>query len=321
MEGKSIYIPSAQIFLDSRKKRKCAYISHAHGDHIAPHEKILCTPETADLLRLRLRYPQCLRIPYFQKTVWNDATLTLYPAGHILGSAQIYIEAQNQSLLYSGDFKLKPSRTVKNFTPVQADVLIMETTYGIPKYSFPPRKDIEEELVTLVKSKLNGNIIPVVFAYSLGKGQEALSILTGAGFSVAVDRTILRYCKVYEKYGIQFGPYEKLDKNNIRGKVVLCSIHQRRELRLDQFGSIFTIFLSGWGVDKRAVQKFRVDTVLPFSDHADYNELIEYVQHVKPTQVYCTHGFEEFIHVLREMGISTEFIRVIGQPVSGPFQD
>jgi Cft2 family RNA processing exonuclease len=238
-----------------------------------------------------------------------------------LGSAQIHIEAQNRTLLYSGDFKLKPSRTVKNFVPVSADILIMETTYGEPKYTFPPREDVEDELVTLVQSKLDKNIVPVVYAYSLGKGQEALAILTAAGFSVAVDRTILRYCKVYEKYGVQFGSYERFDKTDVQGKVVLCSIHQRRELRLEHLGKIFTIFLSGWGIDKRALQKFRVDAILPFSDHADYNELIEYVKHVNPDHVYCTHGFEGFTHILREMGISSEYIRTNGQSVSGPFRE
>jgi Cft2 family RNA processing exonuclease len=258
-DGKSIYIPAADLYLDSRKKTINGYVSHAHGDHIAKHELTLCTPETADLLKLRIQNPRCITIPYFQKTMWKDTYITLFPAGHILGSAQIFIESGGSSLLYTGDFKTSKSFTVQPFVPVSADVVIMETTFGKPKFCFPPRDETEKKLVTIVGDKLKHNIIPVVFAYSLGKSQEALHILSHAGFSVAVDRSIIRYCRIYEKYGMRFGEYEKLDKENVQGKVVLLSAHKRSVFNLSRFGRTYTIYLSGWGMEEAARQRFRVD--------------------------------------------------------------
>jgi Cft2 family RNA processing exonuclease len=154
----------------------------------------------------------------------------------------------------------------------------------------------------LLKKNLTEEITPVVFAYSLGKGQEALHLLGNSGLPVAVHDTILGFARIYEKHGINFGKFEKFRRSEWRGKVLLMPTQARYEKYFTRMENKYTIYLSGWGIDNQAASRFRVDRVLPYSDHADFRELIEFVRQVNPRVVYCTHGFEEFITTLRENG-------------------
>ena len=301
-QNESIYLPAVDLFLDARKKQSFGYISHAHGDHIARHAKILCTPETARILSLRLKKPHYTTIPFFRKSKLNGNAITLLPAGHILGSSQIYYETSEGSLLYTGDFRTKPSRTAESLTYQSCDVLIMETTFGSPRFRFPPRKEVEEELLALIRQKLSRGTTPVVFVYPLGKAQEALHLLCHANLPVAVDYSILRYVYAYEKLGVKFGNYEKFKHNDYRDKVILLPIMARKNKYVEQIVDKYTIFLSGWGMDINAPKRFGVDIVLPFSDHADFDELLNFVDRVHPQKVYCTHGIDAFVAILKEKG-------------------
>jgi Cft2 family RNA processing exonuclease len=298
----SIYLPGADLFLDARKKQEFGFISHAHGDHIARHSKILCTPETSRILSLRLRKPSYQTLPFFRKTKINGNSITLLPAGHILGSSQIYYETHEGSLLYTGDFRTKSSRTAESLTYQTCDVLIMETTFGSPRFRFPPRKEVEEELLTLIRQKLSRGTTPIVYAYPLGKAQEALHLLCHAKLPVAVDYSILRYVYVYEKLGVKFGNYERFKHSEYRAKVLLLPVMARKNKYLERIVDKYTIFLSGWGMDNDAAKRFGVDVVLPYSDHADYDELLSFVDRVHPKKIYCTHGIDAFVAILKEKG-------------------
>ena len=308
LKNGSIYIPLLDLYLDSRKKQSAGFISHAHGDHIARHKHIICTPETARILSLRLKNPTCEILPFFRKKKINNGAITLFPAGHILGSAQFYFESPEGSLLYSGDFRTRPSRTVESFKYHSCDVLIMETTFGNPKYVFPASKELEKELLALLKEKLKEGITPVVFVYPLGKAQEVLHFLGHAHIPVAVHYSILRYVYTYEKLGLKFGSYERFKKSEIRDKVLLFPVTFRNNRYVDTLKDKYTIYLSGWGMDNYAPYHFDVDKVLPYSDHADYEELLTFVDRVKPNVVYCTHGFDGFVDILRDRGYKSKLL-------------
>jgi len=305
---RSIFLPGIELFLDATKRKPFGYISHAHGDHIARHKKIICTPETARILDVRLKKPDTISIPFFRKKKFSSSSITLLPAGHILGSAQLYYESAEGTLIYSGDFRSRPSRTAESISYQSCDVLIMETTFGSSLFHFPPRKEVEEKLLALIRQKLNSGVTPVVFAYPLGKAQEALHLLSHANLPVAVDYSILRYVYVYERLGIKFGKYEKFRRSEFRDKVLLLPALFRKNRYMDTIPDKFTIFLSGWGMDPAAVKRFGVDVVLPYSDHADFDELITYVDRVNPARIYCTHGISDFVAVLKEKGYQTKLL-------------
>jgi Cft2 family RNA processing exonuclease len=306
IDGKSIFIPAAQLHLDASSKKSFGFISHAHSDHIAKHQKILCTDKTAQLLDLRLKKPNCLTLPFYESRKIDAVEITLLPAGHILGSAQVLIKTTHGSLLYTGDLRTKASRTVEKYDSQKCDTLIMESTFGLPHYCFPPRKELEEILVATVREKLNLGITPIVFAYSLGKGQEVLHLLGNSGLPVAVDYTILRYAKIYEKFDIDFGSYQLFKRSQFRDRVLLLPTSYCRNRYVESIEKKYTIYLSGWGMDDSAPYRLGVDEVLPYSDHADFNELIEYVSQVKPDEVFCTHGFDQFVTVLRNNGFNAK---------------
>ncbi len=304
----SIYIPNLDLYLDSQKKRANGFISHGHADHIARHQRIICTPETARILSLRLKNPNCETLPFFRKKKMSDGAITLYPAGHILGSAQFYYESSMGSMLYTGDFRTRSARTAEAFKYQLCDVLIMETSFGNPKYIFPPRKDIEKELLMILGNKLKEGVTPVVFAYPLGKAQEVLHLLGHSNLPVAVHYSILRYVYAYEKLGIKFGTYEKFKKSDYKEKVLLLPAMFRTNRYMESIRDKYTIYLSGWGMDNYAPFHFGVDKVLPYSDHADFEELLTFVDRVKPQIIYCTHGFNGFVDILRDRGYKSKLL-------------
>ncbi len=306
---RDILIDHLNLWLDSTRVKEFGFISHGHADHIARHRKIICSQPTADFIKIRLKNPQYQDLKYNESFEIDDTKITLHPAGHILGSSQIKIETNNISLLYTGDFRISPAKTVESFQFVETDLLIMETTFGLPHYKFPSRESMESELLELCYTALKAGKTPIVFAYTLGKGQEALKIISDAGLPVAVDYSILRFVPIYQKYGIAFQKFSKFNKSNLAGKINILPVNARYRKDFRNSNNIFSIYLSGWGIDKNAQYRMGVDKVLPLSDHADYEELIQLVETVKPQKVYCTHGFEQFVDTLNSAGYKAELLK------------
>jgi putative mRNA 3-end processing factor len=290
----------ADLAIDFRRRQPRAFISHAHGDHIARHEYALCTPATAALYRLRLGPRPTLDMPYRSPIEWGGLRLTTYPAGHCLGSAMLLAEDGSQSLLYTGDFKLGPSATSEEAELPRADLLVIESTYGTPAYRLPPRHTAIEQLCEVVRGALGEGRTPVIEAYALGKAQEVTKILSDAGFAVFHDPEVARISEVYEKFGVRLGCRGVCDPAGAEPGCVLVAPPRRRRRR-ERAGEVH-IAVTGWAVDPRAQCRLCVDHAVPLSDHADYDDLIEAVRRVGPRKVYCTHGPESFVDRLREEG-------------------
>src|SRR2546422_352616 len=140
---RGIYLPEIDLWLDPQVPRPVAVVSHAHSDHLQSHAVTLATPATVALMRHRLgREGRCRPLPFGRRTEFPGFAVTLYPAGHVLGSAQALIEVDGRRLLYSGDFKLKPGRSMEGAEVPEAEGVIMETTFGKPGYVFPPTQEV-----------------------------------------------------------------------------------------------------------------------------------------------------------------------------------
>ncbi len=310
---RDLSIPEIDLWLDSKRVKSFGFISHAHSDHLARHKKILCTPATADLARQRIKPTEFTTLNFGEKMQLGDFEISLHPAGHILGSAQILMKKNGTRLLYTGDFRPGSSRTVEPFELIHTDVLIMETTFGKEQYRMPPRQEVEQQLVERCHTLLKKGKIPILFAYSLGKGQEVLKILTDAGLPVAVDRGIARYVPIYRKYGVEFGDFQSFNRYQMDGQVILLPTNYRFHRYFKTISRGHTIYLSGWGMDAYAARRFGVDEVLPLSDHADYFQLLEYVDALKPQKIYCTHGFSQFVNELRANGFKAYSLETSAQ--------
>jgi putative mRNA 3-end processing factor len=291
----------ADLAIDFRRRQPRGFISHAHTDHMARHMLALCTPGTSALYHLRCGVRPVLQLPYRQTIDWGGLRLTTYPAGHCLGSAMLLADDGETRLLYTGDFKLGPSATSETAELPQADVLVMESTFGDPKYRLPPRDEVIGQLVDVVRRTLAGNQTPIIEAYALGKAQEVIRILTDAGIPVLQHYEVHRVSKVYEQQGVSLGNAQRLAAYLVPGKAIVIP-PGRRHLPLPGVKKPVRIAVTGWAGDPSAKFRLGVDHAIPLSDHADYDDLFAAVEQINPREIHCTHGPTSFVDRLLEAG-------------------
>ena len=174
-----LVLTKAGLAVDFRYRRPRAFVSHAHGDHIARHEYALSTPATAALYCLRLGRRPVRELPYRVPVEWGGLRLTTFPAGHCLGSAMLLAEDGDESLLYTGDFKLGESATSERAELPHADILVIESTYGTPAYWLPPRGEVIEKFLGLVRQTMENKSVPVILTLRLSSARSRLSALSG----------------------------------------------------------------------------------------------------------------------------------------------
>jgi Cft2 family RNA processing exonuclease len=318
--GGGIVLPRLRLWLDSRQPRgvgERTFVSHAHSDHIGRHQEVILSAPTARFLQARLgKRPVEHVLPFSERKTFEtngvEWSITLLPAGHILGSAMCLIEAADESILYTGDFKLRHGLSAELCAPRSADVLIMETTFGKPEYQFPPATQVFASLIRFCIETLDDNKTPVLFSYSLGKSQELLSGLARAGLNVLVHEEIHRLTLIYESFGRTFPPYNKYDGQPLKGCVLICPPTSNLASTVRALEGVRTAVVTGWALDQGCRFRSRTHAAFPLSDHADYPDLVEFVRQVAPKTVYTLHGFAaDFAWRLRELGYDA---RALGQP-------
>ena len=232
----------------------------------------------------------------------NRFHVTLLPAGHIFGSAMVLIEADGESLLYTGDFQLRPSLAAEQCEPRHADVLIMETTFGRPQYVFPPASETMKAVVQFCIETLDHGETAMLLGYSLGKSQELLKGLNGAGLPLMLHGSIEKMTRIYEEFGHSFPSYGALVPASARGKVILCPPNARSPALIRSLGDLRSAVVTGWALDRSCRYQYKCDAAFPLSDHADFPGLIEFVRRVQPSRVFTLHGFAaDFAQVLRRL--------------------
>jgi DNA ligase 1 len=228
----------------------------------------------------------------------------LIPAGHIFGSAQCLVFAGEETLLYTGDFKLRPGRSAEQAEWRHADTLVMETTFGVARYRFPPTKEVIDKMVAFCGETIDAGQVPVLLGYSLGKAQEILCALDGAGLTPMLHGSVYQMTRIYEQLGQSFCKYVRYNRNDVAGKVLICPPSANRSPMLEKIPRKRVALMSGWAVDPDAVYRYQVDAAFPLSDHADYDDLLRYVELVQPRRVLTLHGFAAaFASDLRGRGL------------------
>jgi Cft2 family RNA processing exonuclease len=212
------------------------------------------------------------------------------------------------SLLYTGDFKLDEPVTAERAEIPRADILVIECTYGHPDYRLPPRAEVIGQLVEEIRKVLEADATPVIEAYTLGKAQEVTRILTLEGIPVLQHRKVFEITRIYQSFGVEFGQCGMYRGEPESGHVLVVP---PRWKRLEGVRREVRFAVTGWAKDEAARYRLGVDTAIPLSDHADYDDLIEAVARVCPREVYCTHGPESFVDRLRDAGFDA---RPLGRP-------
>lgn len=315
-----LYLPELDLWFDADGPRDRCVISHAHWDHIAEHRAIICTPETARLFQHRSHAAQIETLNYGARRDYGHYALTLYPAGHCLGSAQALVESGGERLVYTGDFKLRPNVVAEPAVIVPCDTLVMESTFGDPLYRFPPDVAIVDRLYAAVDRALSDNRVPVVLAYALGKGQEALELLLRRGYHVTLHGSVWKVTEIYRALGVRFsGTYEKYDRERLRGRVLIAPPACRRQAMITNIARRYVIMLTGWALNKSAPYMYRgVDLILPLSDHADFEDLVRAARQSGAARIITLRGAPNLAAHLRELGLNAEHLAPHPGSISKP---
>lgn len=315
----ALRLAGTPLFMDSRLPQDLCFMSHAHSDHLGRHRRSIVTPSTAKLAGYRIGKIGLEALDYdtpFRPC--DNVSITLRPAGHVLGSAMLHATTDRGTLLYTGDFKMRESLTAARAHPVPADYLLMESTYGRPFFRFPAWQLIAEQLVELCVNAMKEGVQPIVYGYSLGKAQEIIAILSKAGLPVTEHGAVFNLTQIYREEGVDLPPTRKYVRGDFHGKeaislaergVLVAPPQMSRSAFTTGFDKVLRIAMSGWGLLKGAQFRYGVDHVLPLSDHADFDELLQLIDEVRPKLVYTHHGYKDFVDTLRARGIRAVLAR------------
>ena len=308
-----------ELYLDSRRPRPRCFVSHAHGDHLGEHEQLIATPATRALAAHRVDVRQFVELNYDAEFHFCPSTrVRLLPAGHVHGSAMIHVTRPEGTLLYTGDFKLRDCLTVERARACEADVLVMESTFGLPLFRFPPWRGVADQLLEIVTRALRDGRQPIVMGYSLGKSQEITRILTDARIPVTAHGAVFEMNRIHNELGVALGTYRRYNAVDFHGGkalpleqrgVLVAPPHVARSGFVTRFDNPCRIILTGWAMLKNAKYRYGADHALPLSDHADFDELLELVERVSPKKIYSHHGYKEFADILRSRGHDAELAR------------
>jgi DNA ligase-1 len=254
--------------------------------------------------RMGTLHDEKIPLPFEELRDFGNFRMRLLPAGHVLGSAQCFVETSQGSLLYTGDFKLRQGASAETTAHTHAETLIMETTYGLPRYVFPPFDEVMGQILKFCIESLEEGATPILLGYSLGKSQEILANLCGAGMRVMLHSTIAKLIPVYESEGIVFPEHTPWDTKTAAGHVLICPPTSAGSKSMALIKKRRVAAITGWALDPGAIHRMRCDAAFPLSDHAGYDDLLRHVENVAPKRVLTLHGFaSEFAADLRSRGI------------------
>ncbi len=307
-----LYLPAADLHLDARDAPGTVFVSHAHSDHCSRAAHILCTPETAALHDARRGAREARTLRFGEVARVGAADVVLTPAGHALGSAMITARSDEGSVAYTGDYKLRANPFSPPAVIPRVDELVMECTFGEPRYRFPPDDALLARLFAFVDGALAEGATPVLLAYALGKGQEVLWHLTRGGYDVVLHGAIANLCDLHERLGCRFpgpGTWGRYERGRVGRRVLLTTPGTRRTAMVQGLPSKRVCHLTGWALHPGAHQMYRdCDLVLPLSDHADFPELVRTAVESGARKVWTVHGPASFAGELRALGVDAEHL-------------
>ena len=316
-----LYCESGDFFIDPVRPVPRAVITHAHADHARPgHGAVLATAETLAIMAVRMGEgragdtQQALAVG--ETVAQRGVRLSLVPAGHVLGSAQVVMEWAGSRAVVSGDYKRRADPTCAPFVPVPCDVFVTEATFGLPVFRHPPAS---QEVARLLASvALFPERTHVVGCYALGKCQRLIALLREAGWDrpIYLHGALASVCAAYERLGVALGelrPATVADKSALVGAIVLAPPSAIADRWARRLADPVTCLASGWMRVRQRARARGVELPLVISDHADWDELLATLDEVGAPEVWVTHGREEaLIHAAGLRGIRGRALRLIG---------
>ena len=320
-----LYCVAADCYIDPTVPVNRALITHGHADHaIGGHHCVVATAPTIAIMRTRYGedMAQTVEALDYGHTIElgdpdDPVSCTFYPAGHILGSAQILLSYRGTRVVISGDYKRQPDPTCPPFTAINCDVFITEATFALPVFKHPP---IEQECKKLLQSlALFPERCHLVGVYALGKCQRMILGLRALGYNqpIYLHGAQRRLCDLYEEHGIRLGQLidvaDVADKSELAGEIVLAPPSALSDRWSRSLPEVRKAMASGWMQIRARDHQRQVELPLIVSDHCDWQALLDTIEEVSPGEVWITHGREDaLLHQLTSQGVKARALSLIG---------
>ena len=306
-----IYCRPGNFYIDPWQAVDRAVITHAHADHARPDcRRYLATADSEGLLRLRLGDDIRLQSAAYGETVTlNGVSVSLHPAGHVLGSAQVRIEHKGEVWVISGDYKIEPDSTCAAFEQLKCHTFVTESTFGLPVFKWRPQADIFSDINNWWRSNQSEAKTSILFAYSLGKAQRLISGLDATIGPIFTHGAVENVNRCYQQAGISLPVTRHVasveDKNNFGGAMVVAPPSADTPAYTRRFAGPAKALTSGWMQIRGMRRRRAVDRGFVLSDHADWSGLINTITASAAETVWVTHGYSaELVRYLQDQGLN-----------------
>jgi putative mRNA 3-end processing factor len=311
MTPAGIYCRHGDFYIDPWQAIDRAVITHAHADHARPDcRRYLAAAAGEGLLRLRLGEDIRLQpMAYGETVALNGVCVSLHPAGHVLGSAQVRIEHKGQVWVVSGDYKIETDTTCAAFEQLKCHTFVTESTFGLPVFKWRPQAEIFADINSWWRSNQAQRKTSVLFAYSLGKAQRVIAGLDASIGPIFTHGAVENVNRCYRQAGIRLPATRHAasvgDKNAFVGAMVVAPPSAETPAYPKRFANTSKAFASGWMQIRGRRRRRAVDRGFVLSDHSDWNGLISTIMAGETENVWVTHGYSaEVVQYLREQGMN-----------------
>lgn len=307
-----LYCPAGDFHIDPWRPVALAVITHAHADHARTgHAHYLAARAGEHVLRARLGAIALQTAAYGERIAINGVAVSLHPAGHVLGSAQVRVEHRGRVWVVSGDYKLGADPTCAPFEPVRCDCFITESTFGLPIYRWQPDAGIFEAIDAWWRANAEAGRASVLFGYAFGKAQRILAGVDATIGPIVAHGAVESLNAAYRASGVRLPPTLRVtdvrDRSLLRRALVLAPPGAQGTPWLKRFGEYSDAFASGWMQLRGARRRRAVDRGFVLSDHADWPGLMQAIGATGAQRVIVTHGETAvMVRWLRERGLRAE---------------
>ncbi len=304
-----LYCAPGDFFIDPWRPVERAVITHAHGDHARiGHQRYVAAAAGAKVLRQRLGSIALDALAYGDSIDVNGVKVSLHPAGHVLGSAQVRIEHRGEVWVVSGDYKLEADPTCAAFEPVRCDTFITESTFGLPIYRWAPQREVFESIDAWWRANVEEGRASVLYGYAFGKAQRMLCGVDATIGPIVCHGAVEALNAAYRESGVELPPTQRVtditDSSALKRALVVAPPSAQSTPWLRRFGNYSDAFASGWMQLRGARKRRGVDRGFVLSDHADWPSLLLAIEATRAHRVIATHGYVAvLVRWLQERGL------------------
>lgn len=319
-----LYCPQGRFHIDPWRRVERAVVTHAHSDHARPGcDQYLIAKDGERVFRTRFgESPTVATLDYGEPIERNGVTVSLHPAGHVLGSAQVRLEYRGEVLVVSGDYKVATDPSCRAFEPVHCHTFVTESTFGVPIYRWTPSESLFAEVNDWWRANRDEGRASLIYAYSLGKAQRIVAGVDASIGPIVTHGTIEPMNRAYRESGIALPPTKTVSefdkKHDFAGSLVIAPPSAQNAPWVRRFAPFSEAVASGWMTVRGMRRRRSVDRGFVLSDHADWPGLNQAIRATGASRILVTHGSTQlFARWLREQGYDADVVATQYEGESG----